>query len=362
MKYIDEYRETELVSKLADQIRQTAHGDYIFMEVCGGHTAAIQRFGITSLIPGNIKLISGPGCPVCVTTNDFIDKAIAYSQQKEVIIATFGDLIRVPGSNGSLEIMKTSGSDIRIVLSPLDALDLARGNPSKTVIFLAIGFETTSPGTAVTIKKTLKENIQNFFILCGHKVMPPAMEAIIKDGVKLNGFICPGHVAAITGSEIFDFIPEKYGLGCVVTGFEPVDLLQSILMLIHQVNNRKPAVEIQYSRVVTESGNKIARKILAEVFVPCDVRWRGLGIIPLSGLMPGNEFKRFDIEYFMPVNVPEREENESCICGEILRGLKTPDDCLLFRKVCMPENPVGACMVSAEGSCNTYYKYKLTDE
>ncbi len=362
MKYIDEYRDRSLIAKLAEQIRINASGDYTFMEVCGGHTAAIHRFGIPSLLPGNIKLISGPGCPVCVTGTGYIDKAIAYSQMADVIIATFGDLLRVPGSLASLEKMSAAGADIRIVLSAFDALDVAKANPSKKVIFPAIGFETTSPGTAITIKHAAMGEIKNFYILCGHKVMPPAMEAIIKDGVRLDGFICPGHVAAITGSSIFNFIPDKYNLGCVVTGFEPVDLLQAILMLVLQVNRKKPEVEIQYSRVVTKSGNLLAQKNLSEVFGPSDSLWRGLGLIPVSGLSLRNNFRRFNIEEAIPLNIPEHQENELCICGEILRGLKTPADCILFGKACLPENPVGACMVSGEGSCNTYYKYKLAND
>ena len=254
------------------------------MEVCGGHTAAIRRFGIPSLLPGNVKLISGPGCPVCVTGTDFIDKAIAYSKMKDVIITTFGDLIRVPGSISSLEKEKASGADIRIVLSGLDALEIARSNCEKKIIFLGIGFETTAPGTAVTIKLAEKENLKNFFLLSAHKLMPPAMEAIIKEGVRLDGFICPGHVAAITGSSIFNFIPGRFNLSCVVTGFEPSDILQSILMLIKQVNQRTPKVEIQYNRAVTHDGNSIAQRLLNEVFEPCDTSWRGLGLIPLSGL------------------------------------------------------------------------------
>lgn len=362
MKYIDEYREKKVISALARQIKKSASGDYTFMEVCGGHTAAIHRFGIRSLLPSNIKLISGPGCPVCVSGTDFIDRAIEYSQMDDVIIASFGDLLRIPGSSSSLEKMRAAGADVRIVLSALDALEIARNNPSRKVIFPAIGFETTSPGTAVTLIQASGSKTQNFFVLTGHKLMPPAMEAIIKDGVRLDGFICPGHVAAITGSAIFNFIPEKYSLGCVVTGFEPADLLQSILMLVMQANNRTPEVEIQYSRVVTESGNMLALKSLHEVFEPCDVQWRGLGRISLSGLALKKEYSMYDIEKSIPLNIMERQENELCICGEILRGLKSPPDCRLFAKLCLPENPVGACMVSGEGSCNTWYKYRASDE
>jgi hydrogenase expression/formation protein HypD len=359
MKYIDEYRNKDLIIKLADQIRKSVRHDYTFMEVCGGHTAAIHRFGIPSLLPGNVKLISGPGCPVCVTGTDFIDKAIAYSKMEEVIICTFGDLLRVPGSTSSLEKEKAAGADIRIVLSGLEALEIARIKTEKKVIFLGIGFETTAPGTAVTIKLAEKEYIKNFFLLCAHKIMPPAMEAIIKEGVNLDGFICPGHVATITGSTVFNFIPEKFNLGCVITGFEPADILQSILMLIRQVNLNTPKVEIQYNRAVNVNGNAIAQRHLYEVFETCNAQWRGFGVIPSSGLMLRKDFERFNVENRIPVRINFQEDNELCICGKILRGLKTPDDCPLFADICFPENPIGACMVSNEGSCNTYYKYRL---
>ncbi|MCX6326505.1 MAG: hydrogenase formation protein HypD [Bacteroidia bacterium] len=361
MKYIDEFRNKDLVMKLTTLIKKSVRRDYTFMEVCGGHTAAIHRFGIPSLLPGNIKLISGPGCPVCVTGTDFIDKSIAYSKMEEVIITTFGDMIRVPGSVSSLEKEKAAGADIRIVLSGLEALEIAKINSEKKVIFLGIGFETTAPGTAVTIKLAEKNNLNNFFLLSAHKVMPPAMEAIIKEGVKLNGFICPGHVATITGSLVFNFIPEKFNLGCVITGFEPADILQSILMLIQQVNLDTPKVEIQYNRAVTDRGNIIAQRHLSQIFEPCDELWRGFGVIPGSGLKLRKEYEKFDAGKIMPVKIKFREEDILCICGDILRGLKTPEDCALFAKICVPEHPSGACMVSNEGACNSWYKYRLNE-
>jgi hydrogenase expression/formation protein HypD len=360
MKYIDEYRDKNLIFRLADQIRKSATGEYTFMEVCGGHTAAIHRFGIPSLLPGNIRLISGPGCPVCVTGTDFMDKAVAYSEKDDVIITTFGDLMRVPGSVTSLEKMRAAGADVRIIFSGLDALGIAKLNPDKKIIFLGIGFETTAPGTAVTIKKAELENIDNFYLLSAHKTMPAAMEEIIKGGASFNGFICPGHVAAVTGSSLFSFIPEKYRIGCVVTGFEPTDLLQSILMLIRQANLNFPDIQIQYRRAVTGEGNILAQKQMREVFEPCDAFWRGFGVIPSSGLTLRKVYERFDAGIAIPVKVVPHEENKSCICGDILRGSKTPEDCPLFRNLCSPENPVGACMVSNEGSCNTWYKYKIT--
>jgi hydrogenase expression/formation protein HypD len=359
MKYIDEFRNRDHVTKLADLIHKSVIRDYIFMEVCGGHTAAIHRFGIPSMLPGNIRLISGPGCPVCVTATDFIDRAIAYSKMEDVIITTYGDLIRVPGSSSSLEKEKTAGANIRIVLSGLDALEIARLNAGKKIIFLGIGFETTAPGSAVTIKQAYKENIENFFLLSAHKLMPPAMETIVKEGVSLDGFICPGHVATITGSSVFDFLPVRYNLGCVVTGFEPADILQSILMLIRMVNQNTPKVEIQYNRAVTLYGNLIAQRCLSEVFEPCDTSWRGFGIIPSSGLKLRKDFEKFDIGNKLPVKIVYKKDNELCICGEILRGLKTPENCPLFSEICFPENPIGACMVSSEGACNSWYKYRF---
>ena len=359
MKYIDEFRNKDLVMNLADLINKAVTRDYTFMEVCGGHTAAIHRFGIPSLLPDNIRLISGPGCPVCVTGTDFIDKAITYSKMNEVILTTFGDLLRVPGSTSSLEKEKAAGADIRIVLSGLEAIEIARITPESLVIFLGIGFETTAPGTAVTIKQAEKQNINNFFLLSAHKIMPPAMEAIIKEGVNLDGFICPGHVATITGSSIFDFIPERFNLGCVVTGFEPVDILQSILMLIRQVNQNNAKVEIEYNRAVTVKGNSIAQRLLSEVFEPYDAPWRGFGVIPLCGLKLRKDFEKFNIENKIPLKINFKEDNDLCICGKILRGLETPADCPLFAEICFPENPVGACMVSNEGTCNNWYKFRF---
>jgi hydrogenase expression/formation protein HypD len=359
MKYIDDFRNKDLITKLADLINRSVTRNYAFMEVCGGHTASIHRFGIPSILPDNIKLISGPGCPVCVTGTDFIDKAIACSRMERVIITTFGDLLRVPGSVSSLEKEKAAGADVRVVLSGLEALEIASINPGHKVIFLGIGFETTAPGTAVTILQAEEGNINNLFILSAHKVMPPAIEAIIKEGVDLDGFICPGHVATITGSSVFNFVPEKYNLGCVITGFEPTDILMAILMLIRQANRKIPKVEIQYSRAVNINGNPIAKGYMNRVFEPCNASWRGFGVIPLSGLILKKEFERFDAEYFVPVKIKYLEENELCICGKILRGLLTPADCSLFADICSPDNPIGACMVSNEGTCNSWFKYRI---
>jgi hydrogenase expression/formation protein HypD len=358
MEYIDEYRDRNVVLKLAKLIRKSADRNYKFMEVCGGHTAAIHRFGIPGLLPENIRLFSGPGCPVCVTGTDFIDKAINSSRMKNVIVASFGDMIRVPGSSSSLEKEKASGADIRIVLSAPDALEIAEKNPLRNVIFLGIGFETTAPGTAATIIQAEKERIDNFYLLSSHRIMPPAMESIARGEVSIDGFICPGHVAAVTGSKLFNFIPEKYGIGCVVSGFEPADILLSILMLVNQVNRKSPSVEIQYKRAVTTDGNMIALKLMSDVFETCNVSWRGFGMIESSGLRLRKAYEKFDAERIIPPFSGTRTENKNCLCGSILKGLKTPPDCKLFADECFPGNPVGACMVSAEGSCNTWYRYK----
>jgi hydrogenase expression/formation protein HypD len=357
MKYIEEYRDKGLILKLSGHIKNSVSGNYAFMEVCGGHTSAIHRFGIPSLLPPEISLISGPGCPVCVTATDFIDKAIAYAQRENVTIVTFGDLVRVPGSSSSLEKEKTKGADIRIVFSGLEALNIARSEPCKTVIFLGIGFETTAPGTAVTIKTAKEEGLKNFMLLSAHKVMPPVMEEIVRERIRIDGFICPGHVATITGSKIFNFLPEKYKLGCVIAGFEPTDLLQSVLMLVRQINSKSPGVEIQYSRAVTKEGNLVAQEQLYEVFEPCDANWRGFGNVPASGLQLKKEYDDFDAEKRLPVMIRKYRDHSSCICGDILRGISKPENCSLFRKTCTPGNPVGACMVSSEGACNSYFKY-----
>jgi len=359
MKYIEEYRDRGLIMKLLDHIRRSVTRNYSFMEVCGGHTSAIHRFGIPSLLPSEISLISGPGCPVCVTSTGFIDRAIAYSRMENITIVTFGDLIRVPGSFSSLEKERRGGADIRILFSGLEALNIARSEPDRTVIFLGIGFETTAPGTAVTVRKAREEGLKNFLLLSAHKVMPPVMDAMVRDGIRIDGFICPGHVAVITGSQIFRFLSEKYGLGCVIAGFEPTDLLQSVLMLVAQINARSPDVEVQYSRAVTEKGNIIAQEHMNSVFEYCDADWRGFGNIPASGLRLKKEYEDFDATIRIPVEIEHHRDNPACICGDILRGLKGPDSCLLFRKTCSPENPVGACMVSSEGACNSWFKYHL---
>jgi len=357
MKYITEFRNKEIVSRLVDHISSISKKPVRFMEVCGGHTMAIQKFGIPSLLPDNIELLSGPGCPVCVTSNLFIDKAVAYSRLDNVLITSFGDLIRIPGSTSSLDREKANGRDIRMVYSILDALNIARKNPDKKVVFLGIGFETTAPTSAAAILNANAENLENFYLFSSHKIMPPAMEALIDEGVELNGYIAPGHVSTITGSGIYKAIPEKFGLGCVISGFEPVDILQSIYMLVKQYETNSPKVEIQYKRVVVPEGNVKAQEMMNEVFKLNDDWWRGLGVLKNSGFALKEKYERFDAEKMLSVEVEETIEPEGCICGEILKGVKKPSDCKLFNKACSPANPVGACMVSNEGACHAYYRY-----
>ena len=358
MRYVDEYRKKELILAISEELKKISKKKITLMEVCGGHTMAIHRFGLLSLLPSTIRLLSGPGCPVCVSSQHFLDTAIAYSKIPGAIITTYGDLVRVPGSISSLEKEKANGEDVRIIYSVLEALEIAKNNPDSAVFFLGIGFETTAPATAAAIVQAKQENISNFFVLSAHKVMPPVMKALVDEGVKIDGFIAPGHVSAITGTAIYNELASAYGLGVVVSGFEPVDMMQSILMLILQLESGTPKVEIQYKRIVHPEGNKIALGLLTQVFEQKDDRWRGLGVIRNSGLKIRKDFAVFDAEKQYPVTVPEPSDPKGCICGTILRGLKTPNDCRLFATTCTPSDPVGACMVSGEGTCATFYKYR----
>ncbi len=362
MKYIDEYRDAGLVQKIVEKIH-TRCRDYkkeiVLMEVCGTHTMAIFRSGLRKLLPDNIRLLSGPGCPVCVTPNNYLDKAIAYSRRDDVIITTFGDMLRVPGSSSSLEKERAKGRKIVVLYSPLDALRLAEENPEKKVIFLGVGFETTIPTIAGTIKCARENKLKNFYVFSGEKIIPPALRALgAAEELRLDGFLMPGHVSTIIGSRPYNFVAEEFNLPCVITGFEPLDLVQGILMSVEQAaSGEKARVEIQYSRCVREEGNPRAIALIDEIFTPVDSAWRGVGTIPKSGLKIRDPYKEFDIEENLAVEVEKTKEAKGCICGEVLCGVKTPLDCLLFRKVCTPEDPQGACMVSSEGTCAAYYKY-----
>jgi len=357
VKYIDEFRNSDLIKTLAENIHTLSKKPVRIMEVCGGHTMAIHRFGIPSLLPNTIELLSGPGCPVCVTSRTFIDRAIAMCRLPGVILTTYGDLIRVPGSFSSLEREKAEGADIRIVYSTLDALEIAKKNPDKRIVFPGIGFETTTPSSAVALLEARRQKVSNFYLLSSHKTMPQAMMALIDAGIRIDGYIGPGHVSTIAGAGMYAPLLAKYPLSIVISGFEPVDLLQSIYMIVQQMENNERKLEIQYKRVVTPEGNLKAKALVEEVFEPCDDWWRGLGVIPGSGMAIRKEFSAFDAIRQIAVNVEPAVEPPGCICGEVLKGIKKPVECLLFGKVCTPVNPIGTCMVSNEGACQAYYRY-----
>jgi hydrogenase expression/formation protein HypD len=361
MTWTREFRNPDVAKRLlatiADTVRDHA-GAMTFMEVCGTHTMAIYQHGIRCLLPENIRLISGPGCPVCVTPVDYVDHAVALARRPGAIIATFGDMVRVPGSSSSLLHEKATGADVRIVYSPLDAVALAAKHPDKAVVFLGVGFETTTPTIAGSVIEAQRRGLTNYFVLCAHKTIPGPMAILADDpGLQVDGYLCPAHVSAIIGAEAYEPLARDHGVPCVVTGFEPLDMLQGVEMLARQVVAGEAKVEIQYSRVVKAGGNPKAREILYRVFEPCDARWRGIGVIPGSGLGPRREYAAFDAAVRLPVEVEEPREHRGCACGEILKGKITPKECPLFRKACTPENPVGACMVSSEGTCAAEYKY-----
>jgi len=358
MKFIDEYRRSDLAQGLVRRIHRNSTKKARFMEFCGGHTVTILKHGIRQLLPPTIKMLSGPGCPVCVTDNADLDKAIALAQIPGVILTTFGDMLKVPGSRSSLQEAKADGADVRVVYSTMDALQVARENPTKSVVFLGIGFETTAPTIAVSVLQAEQEGIDNYYVLSLHKLCPPAIKVLLDSGeVKLSGLICPGHVSAIIGSKPWEFIASDYGIPCVISGFEPLDVLQCIDMLVTQIENGDSRVEIAYRRGVRPEGNQRALELMNYVFDTCPARWRGIGIVPDSGLKLGKEFERFDAELAFEIEPSPAFEPKGCLCGDILRGVKTPQDCKLFAKVCTPESPVGPCMVSSEGSCAAYYFY-----
>ncbi len=358
MKFIDEFRSGDIARLVVQSIRNTNLPRRLsLMEVCGTHTMAIARYGIKRLLPDTITLISGPGCPVCVTPNPFVDRAAALARMPGTTIATFGDMVRVPGSSTSLERERAAGRDVRIVYSTLDALQLAASHPDRKIVFLGIGFETTAPTVAVSILEARKRKLNNYFVLCSHKVMPPAMDAISKGDVHVDGYLCPGHVSAIIGTRSYENLVRRYGIGCVVSGFESLDILRSIFLLVKQAQENRPRVEIEYSRAVKPEGNPKAMAMLNEVLEPADAEWRGLGTIPLSGLKIRDAFSEWDAERRIPVDVEPSREQEGCRCGDVLCGKLKPHDCPLFGNACTPEAPVGACMVSSEGTCAAYFRF-----
>ncbi|OPX24866.1 MAG: hydrogenase formation protein HypD [Candidatus Latescibacteria bacterium 4484_107] len=364
MKYMDEFRDPRAAQHLAESIRAQANGRTMrLMEVCGTHTMAVARYGLKGLLPPEVRLVSGPGCPVCVTPNGYIDHAVALCRLEGVTVATFGDMMRVPGSRTSLEQERAEGRDVRVVYSPLDGLRLASEHPERKVVFLGIGFETTIPGVAASILEADRSGLPNFFVLSAHKVMPPAMGALAGDPeIEVDGFLCPGHVSVIIGAEAYRFIAEDYGIPCVVAGFEPLDVLRAVELLAAQVAQDRAEVEIQYRRAVRPEGNRKARALVEQVFEPSDANWRGIGIIEGSGLKIRERFRRFDAAVMLDVTVEPAVEPKGCICGAVLKGTRTPGDCGLFGKRCTPEHPIGACMVSSEGTCAAWFRYGADGE
>lgn len=349
---LNNFRNPHLIKKIVSELQEWEK-PVKFMEVCGSHTMAIGHWGIRKLLPKSISLISGPGCPVCVTPSSVIDSLIDL---KDVTIATFGDLIRVPGNKGTLEQARANGLDVRIVYSPMEALEMAR---EKETVLVGIGFETTIPGIAYTIMEASRLNLKNFSVLPAFKLVPPALDALLsaKD-TNVDGFILPGHVSVIIGSDAYKLLPEKFGIGGVVTGFEPLDILVGIKKLIQQIKLQKPKIENEYSRVVSKEGNKQAQKIIYKVLEKEDALWRGLGWIPMSGLGIREEFSRFDAIKKYGIEITDTEKQTGCRCGDVLKGNIIPPECPLFGNVCKPNNPIGPCMVSSEGSCAAYYKYE----
>jgi hydrogenase expression/formation protein HypD len=358
LKHAQEYRDPEIARSLIERIGRTNRQPIRLMEVCGTHTMSIFRHGIRSVLPERITLLSGPGCPVCVTAQADIDAFVALSQSPEVIVATFGDLMRVPGTESSLQLERAAGADIRIVYSTFDAVTIAAENPDRKVVFLGVGFETTAPTVAASLLAARDRGLNNFFVFSACKQVPPALEALMYfPGMAIDGLILPGHVSVILGEEGYRPFFDRHRVPCVITGFEPVDILEGIFRLARQIETGAPALENAYGRAVTAEGNRKARQVMATVFEPAAVAWRGLGAIPDSGLAVRSTFADFDAARHFDLQLPEPIEPKGCACGDILTGVKTPPECALFRNVCTPMDPVGPCMVSSEGTCAAYYRY-----
>jgi hydrogenase expression/formation protein HypD len=358
VKYIDEYRDQKSIQKYARLIREICTREWSIMEICGGQTHTIVKHGIEQLLPKQITLLHGPGCPVCVTPLETIDKAIALASLNNVIFTSFGDMLRVPGSKKDLLTVKAEGGDVRIVYSPLTAVKIAQENPNKQVVFLAVGFETTAPANAMAVHQAKTLGLKNFFILSSHVLVPPAIEALLSSPSNtIQGFLAAGHVCAIMGYEEYIPIAERYRIPIVVTGFEPLDIFQGVYLVVKQLEEGRHEVENQYLRSVKSAGNLPAQKIIKEVFRVTDRKWRGIGSIPLSGLCLSEEYTSFDAERFFHLEHIETQESPDCISGAVLQGNKRPQECPMFGKVCTPEHPLGAPMVSSEGVCAAYYHY-----
>lgn len=353
------FRDRDAARAVAEAIRGQSTRPVRLMEFCGGHTHAILRYGVPSILPSTIDLRSGPGCPVCVTAAADLDRAIAMARVEDVILTTFGDMVRVPGSSASLALAKAEGADVRVVYSPLDALQIARKNPERPVIFLGVGFETTAPMVASAVLAAQAERVENFYVFSTHKLTPPATRAILDAGeVALQGIIGPGHVTTVIGSEAWRFLPEVYGVSCAIAGFEPLDVLRAVLALVEMTEANEPGVANAYARSVRPHGNIRARQAMDHVFEVAGAEWRGFGTIPTSGLRLREAYARFDAAQAFPVEVDPAREPPGCRCGDVLRGVLLPPDCGLFAKVCTPQSPVGPCMVSSEGACAAHYQYR----
>jgi hydrogenase expression/formation protein HypD len=358
LKHMQEYRDADIARYLAGRIRGASTRPARLMEVCGTHTMSIFRSGIRSVLPDTLRLLSGPGCPVCVTSQGEIDAFIELARRDDVIVATFGDLMRVPGSRSSLQQERADGRDIRIVYSTMDALQAARDNPGRRVVFLGVGFETTAPTIAAAVATARQEEVANFSVYCAHKLVPPALAALMEtDGVRVDGFLLPGHVSVIIGLDAYRPFFERYPVPAVVAGFEPTDILQAVAMLVEMIEAGRPQLANAYPRAVSAQGNPTARALIEAVFTTADAVWRGLGDIAASGLALRDEFEAHDARRVFGVEIVPVPEPKGCACGEILTGIKTPPDCPLYRKVCTPTDPVGPCMVSSEGTCAAYYRY-----
>ena len=360
MKLLKDYRNPALVDSLVRKIRSRSVTSVRLMEFCGGHTVAIMKYGLRQLLSPQVELLSGPGCPVCVTATEDIDRAIALAENREIILTTFGDMLRVPGSRSSLQDARAQGANVRVVYSPFDALALARQHSEKAIVFLGIGFETTAPAVALSLVQAKKERIENYFVLSLHKLCPPVMKALLAAGdVEIDGIICPGHVSAIIGATPYEWIPRDYPIGCVIAGFEPLDILLAIDKLTLQVEQGDYFVESAYLRGAQPNGNQAAQQIMDNVFEVCDTLWRGMGMVPQSGLALSESFASFDALHTFPVEIKPPSPSPICACGDILRGTSSPDDCDFFRTMCTPEHPVGPCMVSSEGACAAFFHYEV---
>ncbi|MDY5519893.1 hydrogenase formation protein HypD [Campylobacter lanienae] len=358
MDLINSFRDKDKILALSQIIKQRSKKPLNIMEICGGHTHSIMKFGLPQLVGENINFIHGPGCPVCIMPRSRIDEAIAIASIDGVIFCTLADMLRVPGSKGSLSELRADGADIRALYSPLDTITIAKENPDKKVVFFAIGFETTTPMSAVVVKQAVELNLQNLFIHINHVTVPAPVRAIMSDkDVKIDAFLGPSHVSVITGSKIYEELANEFKTPIAVSGFEPLDLMDSILNLVNQHENGTHKVYNEYARVVSKDGNLKAKELIERYFQPCDFEWRGLGVIKDSGLRLRDEFSYLDAKKYFNVEVGESKESKACICGEILRGKAKPYDCKVFGKVCNPQNPIGSCMVSGEGACAAYYKY-----